>query len=51
MPLRMEVGLNTGDFVLDGDIPTPKGSGAPNFRPMSVVAKRLYVSGYHLVRR
>jgi len=24
---------------------------APNFRPMSVVAKRLYVSGYHLVGR
>jgi len=24
---------------------------APNFRPMSIVAKRLYVSGYHLVWR
>jgi len=43
MPLGMEVGLGPGDFVLDGD-PTPqKGGGAhlPNFRPISIVAKRL----------
>ena len=40
MPLVMEVGLSLGDFVL-----------APNFRPMSFVAKRLYVPGYHLVWR
>jgi len=27
MPLRMEVGLSPGDFVLDGDpAPTPKGA-------------------------
>jgi len=28
-----------------------KGDRAPNFRPISIVAKRLYVSGYHLVWR
>jgi len=28
----------------------PKGY-SPHFRPMSIVANRLYVSGYHLVRR
>jgi len=47
----MEVGLVPGQIVLDEDpaaLPT-KGSRAPNFRPTSVVAKRLYVSGYHLV--
>jgi len=51
--LGMEVGLGPGDIVLDG-IPAPpkkKGGAAPNFRSMSIVAKRLYVSGYHLVRR
>jgi len=26
-------------------------SPSPNFQPMSIVAKRLYVSGYHLVQR
>jgi len=43
MPLGMEVGLGPDDFVLDGDPahPPPKGSGAPNFPPMSIVAKRL----------
>jgi len=53
MPLGMEAGFGPGDFVLDGDpAPLPKkGGGAPNFRPISIVAKRLYVSGYHLVRR
>jgi len=25
--------------------------GNPDFRPMSIVAKRLYVSGYHSVQR
>jgi len=34
MPLGMEVGLSPDDFVLDGDP-------APNFRRMSIVAKRL----------
>jgi len=53
MPLGMEVGLSPGDFVLDGDpAPIPKREAEPpNFRPVSIVAKWLYVSGYHLVRR
>jgi len=44
MPLGMEVGLGPGHIVLDGDpaSPPPKGSGALNFRPISVVAKWLY---------
>jgi len=54
MPLGMEVGLGPGDFVLDGDpaLPPPKkGRVPPNFRPMSIVAKRLDGSEHHLVRR
>ena len=52
MPLPMEVGLRPGDFVLDGDPPPPpKKVQTSDFRPMSIEAKRLYVSGYHLVRR
>ena len=52
MPLGMEVGLGPGpgDIVLDGDraTPTPKnGRQPPNFRPMSIVAKRLDASGHH----
>ena len=45
MLLGMEVGLNPGDIVLDGDPapPSPKGT-APNFRPMSIVAKQLHGS-------
>jgi len=40
MPLGREVGLSPNDNVLDGDpAPPTKGGGAPNFRPMSVVAK------------
>jgi len=39
------------EIVLDGDPAPQKGGTAPNFRPVSIVAKRLYVSGYHLVRR
>ena len=67
MPLGVEVGLSPGHFVLDGDpAPCSKKGQTPNFRPisivakrldasryflpMSVVVKRLYVSGYHLVR-
>jgi len=52
MPLGTEVGLGPNDIVLHG-APTPphqKGT-ARNFRSMSIVAERLYVSGYHLVRR
>jgi len=45
MPLGIEVGLGPSDLVLDGDpIPPPQkggGGGAPNFRPMSIVAKQL----------
>jgi len=43
MPHDTEVGLDPGDFALYGDPAPPpqKGGGAPNFRPMSIVAKRL----------
>jgi len=51
MPLGMEVGFRPGDLVLDGDPAPPKRGTAPHFRPMSIVAKRLYASGYHSVRR
>jgi len=54
MPLGMEVVLSPGDFVLDGDAaPSPKRgrSSLPNFRPMSIVAKRLDGSRCHLVWR
>jgi len=55
MPLGIELGLSPGDFVLDGDpaLPSPK-TGAeslPNFRPISIVAKRLHASRCHLVWR
>jgi len=41
-----------GNFVLDGNLAPPqKGGGAPNFRPMSIVAKRLDVWRRHLVRK
>ena len=50
MPLRMEVGLSPGDFVLEGDpASSPKRGGAPDFRPTSIVAKRLHGSRCHLV--
>ena len=40
--LVMGVGLGSGDNVLDGDpSPPPQTGTAPNFRPISVVAKRL----------
>jgi len=48
MPLGMEVGLGPGDIVLDED-PAPllkKGAEPlPNFRPMSIVAKRKMTLG------
>jgi len=52
MLLGREIGLGPGDIVLDG-IPAPplKRGTAPNFRSMSVVAKRLNESKCHLVRR
>ena len=40
MPLGMEVGLGPGNFVIDGT-QLPGGRSHPNFRPMSIVAKRL----------
>ena len=46
MSLGIEVGLGPGDFLLDGDpAPLPKKGTEPltNFRPMSIVAKQLYV--------
>ena len=52
--LGMEVGLSSGDFVLDANpAPSRKGGGAPlpNFRPISIVAKRLDASTCHLVWR
>ena len=52
MALGMEVGLSPGHIVPDGDpAPHPQKEGTPpNFRPMSIVAKHLDASGYHLVR-
>jgi len=43
MPLGREVGLGPSDIVLDGDpgLPPKKGAEPTNFRPMSIVAKRL----------
>jgi len=53
MPLGVEVGLGPGHIVLDGNPvpPPPKGGATPNFRPMSIVAKRLDGSRWHLVQR
>ena len=54
MVLGVEVGLNPGDFVLDGDPAHLRKKGAeplPNFRPISIVAKRLDASRCHLVWR
>jgi len=51
--LGMEVGLSPGDFVLDRDPVLFPQTGAepplPNFRPISIVAKRLDASRCHLV--
>jgi len=43
MPLGMQVSLGPGHIVLDGDAAFPKKDTVPNFRPVSVVAKRLYM--------
>jgi len=52
MKLGIEVGLGPGHTVLDGDpAPLPQTVHSPQFLPMSVVAKRLDGSRYHLVRR
>jgi len=50
----MEVGLDQGHIVLDGDPAPPAKKGAnppPNFQPMSVVAKWLDGSICHLVQK
>ena len=42
MPLRMELGLRPGDFVLDVDpYPLSKRGGVPQFLPMFIVANWL----------
>ena len=52
MKLCMEVGLGPGHIVLDGDpAALQKWGTAPNFRSMSVVAKRLDILRCHLVWR
>jgi len=50
MPLGREVGLETGDIVLDGEPASQKGAGALLFGPC-IVDKRLHGSRCHLVRR
>ena len=51
MKLGRQVRLRPGHIVLDGDPAPPhqKGSGVPNFRPISIVAKRLNTSRWHLL--
>jgi len=44
MSLGTKVGLDPGHIVLDGDPAPPKGHSTPNFRPMSIVAKRSPIS-------
>ena len=53
MALGMEVGLSPGDFVLDEDpaILPKEGAEPLNFRPMPVLAKRLYGLRCHLICR
>ena len=53
MPLGVEVGLGLGHIVLDGaQLPLlQKGAQPPNFRAMSIVAKRLHGSRCHIVWR
>jgi len=51
IPLGTEVNHSLGDIVLDTNPAPPalKGQSPPNFRPMSVVAKRLDGLRCHLV--
>jgi len=45
IPLGIEVGFGPGDTVLHGaQFPLPKRGMPPNFRPMSIVAKRSPIS-------
>ena len=51
-PLCTEVDLSVGEVVLAQlQLPSPKKGTASNFRPMSVVAKRLDGSRWHLAWR
>jgi len=51
MPLGMDVGLGPRNFVLHGNPPPPTTghSLSPNFRPMSIVAKRSPISAQLLL--
>jgi len=49
MLLGTELGLGLSDIVLGPSSLSPKGAQPPNFRPMSVVAKRLDELRWHLV--
>jgi len=57
MKLGTQVGLGPGHIVLDGELGTQlhvlqRGKARlPNFRPMSIVAKRLDGSTWHLAWR
>jgi len=53
MSLDVELGLGPGDFVLNGNPAPPpqKGNGAPIFRPMFIVAKRLDGWSWYLAWR
>ena len=54
MALGTELGLGSGHIVLDGDPATLSKKGAelpPNFRPISIVAKRLDAPRCHLAWR
>ena len=52
MKLGTQVGLGTGHSVLGGEpAPLPKKGAAPNFRPISVVAKWMHGLKCHLVQR
>jgi len=53
MKLGMHVGLGPGQIVLDGNPAPPpeKGAESPNFRPISIVAKRVNGLRCHLVWR
>jgi len=45
MPLGTAVGLGPGDIVLDGaDSPSERGTAAPHFQLISIVAKRSPIS-------
>jgi len=52
MPLGTEVVVGQDNIVLDGDpAPPPQKGPLANFRPMSIVAKWLDGSRWHLARR